>query len=80
MPRPKGDDPRRAVTLRIRASTLARYAALGEDWRAKMEAAIERFGMPVPLPVAPKPVARVQVDVPVYAPKRFNPQPKTGKK
>jgi hypothetical protein len=54
MPRPKGDDPRRAVTLRIKASTLARYAALGEDWRAKMEAAIERFGMPSPLPVAPK--------------------------
>jgi hypothetical protein len=59
MPRPKSDDPKLAVTLRIRASTLARYEALGEDWRARMEAAIERFGMPAPsVGLAPKPAVR----------------------
>jgi hypothetical protein len=64
MPRPKSDDPTVAVTLRIKASTLARYEALGGVWRGQMEAAIERFGLPLPSIEAPKarsPVARPHV-------------------
>lgn len=56
MPRPKSPDPKRAVTLRIKASTLARYESLGSDWRVRMESAIERFGLPAE-PLAPRPKA-----------------------
>lgn len=38
--RPKSDDPKVAVTLRLRASVLARYKAEGEDWRGRMETAL----------------------------------------
>jgi hypothetical protein len=80
MPRPKSPDPKLPVTLRIRASTLARYEALGVDWRVQMEAAVERFGLPaLPLPQVPRSPA-IHVDVPVYERKAFNPRPKTGKK
>lgn len=38
MPRLKSPDPKRAVTLRIHSSVIE---AMGEGWRAKMEALIE---------------------------------------
>lgn len=65
MARPKSDDPKRAVTVRIKASTLARYEAMGENWRAVMEGAIERFGLPAPLTVprvTREPVTRPHVN------------------
>lgn len=37
MPRPKSDDPKEAVTLRLPASVLARWKAGGDDWRVRME-------------------------------------------
>lgn len=64
MPRPKSPDPKLPVTLRIKASTLARYEALGEDWRVQMEAAVERFGLPTPALPEVRPVKRAEVSRP----------------
>lgn len=44
MSRPKSDDPKEAVTLRIRRSVVDRYEALGEGWRGAMEAVVESNG------------------------------------
>lgn len=38
MARPKSDDPKLAVTLRLPASVLARWEARGEGWRTRAEA------------------------------------------
>ena len=35
--RPRAKDPKRVVTLRLRASLFAAYEAQGPDWRARME-------------------------------------------
>lgn len=35
--RPRAKDPKRVVTLRLRSSLFAAYAAQGHDWRARME-------------------------------------------
>ncbi len=59
MGRPKTENPKRLVTLRLRPELIARYAALGGSWRAHMEAALERFGHPAPPPVVPKAVERL---------------------
>ena len=64
MPRPKSDDPKRAVTLRLRSSVLARYEAMGGSWRAKMEAVLEAHGVVV------KPAEAASVPSPTAAPPR----------
>ena len=38
--RPKVQDPKKVVTLRLRHSLIEQYQALGPDWRLKMEAAL----------------------------------------
>jgi len=40
--RPPSSDRKEVVTLRLRQSTLDAYKARGDDWRARMEAAIEK--------------------------------------
>lgn len=45
MGRPASADPKEVVTLRLRRSTLEAYKAEFDDWRARMEAAIEA-GLP----------------------------------
>lgn len=52
MPRPKSDDPKVAVTLRLPASVLARYEAMGEGWRAKAEDVLAARVAPKP-PIVP---------------------------
>ena len=62
MPRPKSDDPKTAVTLRLPASVVARWKAGGDDWRVRMEAALR--DRPAPAVVAP-----VKAEQPKPAPK-----------
>lgn len=40
--RPRVDNPREAVTLRIDPETVARFKAKGKDWRARMARALEK--------------------------------------
>lgn len=40
MTRPKSEDPKLPITLRLATSALARWQAGGEDWRQRMEAAL----------------------------------------
>ena len=40
--RPRVQEPKEAVTLRLSPSTVARFKALGGDWRARMAKALER--------------------------------------
>jgi hypothetical protein len=40
MTRPKSEDPKLPVTLRLPTSVLARWQAGGDDWRPRMEAAL----------------------------------------
>lgn len=40
--RPRVDNPREAVTLRLDPATLARFKAAGKDWRAKMAEALDK--------------------------------------
>jgi hypothetical protein len=81
MARPKSDDPKRALTIRLRSSVVAR---LGGDAvaRARVEAMVERAIARLDAP--PKPAAPAQrsasVAVPLMQRKAFNPQPKTGKR
>ncbi len=42
MSRPRADDPKVSVSLRVRASLLSAYQAGGADWRERMHAALER--------------------------------------
>jgi uncharacterized protein (DUF4415 family) len=53
MARPKSDDPKVPVPLRLPASVLARYEALGAGWRAVAEAVLTEHV--VPRAVAAKP-------------------------
>jgi hypothetical protein len=105
--RPKSEDPKRSLPIRVRSSILAGFSDTGAA-RAAVEALVEEHFGPkpyVPAPpgfelrgfaeytpmgsrtYAPEPAANtvervapaIHVDVPVYAPKRFNPRPKTGK-
>lgn len=39
--RPRLDNPKAAVTLRVDPATLQRFKATGKDWRAKMAAALD---------------------------------------
>ena len=48
MPRPKSSDPKQPVTLRLPASVLARYEAMGDGWRIKAEAVLEAHVKPAP--------------------------------
>lgn len=38
MPRPKSEDPKVAVSLRIAGTALTAWMASGDDWRSRMEA------------------------------------------
>jgi uncharacterized protein (DUF4415 family) len=40
--RPRIDNPKEAVTLRLDPETLARFKATGKDWRAKMAEALDK--------------------------------------
>lgn len=40
--RPRVDNPKEAVTLRLDPETLARFKAAGKDWRAKMAEALDK--------------------------------------
>lgn len=40
--RPKLDDAKEAVTLRLSPRTLARFKALGDDWRKRMSEVLDR--------------------------------------
>jgi uncharacterized protein (DUF4415 family) len=40
--RPRIDNPKEAVTLRLDPETLARFKATGQDWRAKMAEALDK--------------------------------------
>ena len=40
--RPKIESPKEAVTLRLSPTTVEKFKASGEDWRAKMAKALER--------------------------------------
>jgi len=40
--RPKLDNARKAVTLRVDPATLERFRSLGKDWRARMSEALDR--------------------------------------
>jgi hypothetical protein len=71
MPRPKSDDPKVVVTLRLRASDLEKFKARRPDWRT----AIEAFVRGPPEPKAEKAVG-IHVDVPVYKRQEFRPNPK----
>ena len=39
--RPRVENPKQAVTLRLSAMTVERFKALGGDWRARMAKALE---------------------------------------
>ncbi len=40
--RPKMENPKEAVTLRLSPDIVAKFKATGDDWRAKMAKALER--------------------------------------
>ncbi|MBN8971174.1 MAG: BrnA antitoxin family protein [Rhizobiales bacterium] len=40
--RPKSENPREAVTLRLSPDTIEKFKATGDDWRARMAKALER--------------------------------------
>lgn len=40
--RPKIENPREAVTLRLSPDTIEKFKATGDDWRARMAKALER--------------------------------------
>lgn len=40
--RPKVENPKEAVTLRLSPDTVEKFKAAGDDWRAKMAKALER--------------------------------------
>jgi uncharacterized protein (DUF4415 family) len=40
--RPKLDNPKEAVTLRLDPETLAKFKAKGKDWRARMSEVLEK--------------------------------------
>jgi len=40
--RPKVENPKEAVTLRLSATTVKKFKAAGDDWRTKMANALER--------------------------------------
>ena len=50
MARPKSDDPKRPLTLRLPASALARYEAMGDGWRAVAEDVLASHVAPHPEP------------------------------
>ena len=84
MARPKSDDPKDVVTLRLRRSTLARFKAGGDNWRVRMEALLEEHqGAVVAARVVRElrsPQSPVHVSVPLISRPAFNPRPKTGKR
>lgn len=82
MARPKSDDPKRAVTLRLPSSVVARFEAMGDGWRSKMEQMItgDQVGaVSAPLAREQPQGSAVHVAIPLYERKAFNPRPKTGK-
>ena len=40
--RPKVDNPKEAITLRVTPQTVERFKATGKDWRARMAKTLER--------------------------------------
>ena len=40
--RPKVENPKEAVTLRLSPDTIEKFKAIGDDWRARMAKALER--------------------------------------
>ncbi|MBN8974990.1 MAG: BrnA antitoxin family protein [Rhizobiales bacterium] len=40
--RPKVENPKEAVTLRLSPDTIEKFKATGDDWRARMAKALER--------------------------------------
>lgn len=40
--RPRVDNPKEAITLRLDPDTIARFKAKGEDWRARMAEALDK--------------------------------------
>lgn len=40
--RPKLNDAKAAVTLRVKPGTIERFKATGKDWRAKMSSALDK--------------------------------------
>lgn len=78
MPRPKAEDPKIAVTLRVRESVLKRYQMLGDDWREQMvQALIEHLnGPPAEVPEVKAARSRMIAAMTGAAPKRSPPAPK----
>lgn len=84
MARPKSDDPKEALTVRVPRS-LAKLVTVGDDWRARLETVIARAYAPAAVVKAaprakPAPTPAIHVDVPVFVRPKFNPRPKTGKR
>lgn len=81
MARPKSDDPKVPVPIRLRRS-LAVLIQDGEGWRDRLEAVIAAAYAPSELTraakAAPVPSPAIHVSVPVFERKAFNPRPKTG--
>ncbi len=42
--RPRVDAPKAAVTLRVDPATVARFKAMGKDWRTRMSEALDKAG------------------------------------
>jgi uncharacterized protein (DUF4415 family) len=40
--RPRVENPKQAVTLRLSSRTLERFKAIGDDWRARMAEVLEK--------------------------------------
>jgi hypothetical protein len=77
MARPKADDPKVVIALRLRRS-LAALVERDPNWRETVERLVA--GHYVPKAAAVRAAPAVRVDVPVFERKAFNPQPKSGKR
>jgi hypothetical protein len=92
MPRPKSEDPKIVVTLRLRASKFEAYKAQHPDWRAALEAHVngekpQKLGKSaagivrglsevLDIQEGLAEPARVHVAVPLKEPSKFRPNPK----
>lgn len=84
MARPKSDDPKEALTVRVPRS-LAQLVTVGDDWRARLEAVIAaHYAQVAVVRAAPRAKATVEpavhVAVPVFERKRFVQHLKPGKR
>jgi hypothetical protein len=89
MPRPKSEDPKVVVTLRLRASDFEAFKASHPDWRGALEAYVRGAAItpppraPLPRPARdedPAPVTGMLSSVPLKRKVEFRPNPKSGRR